>query len=198
MVNIYDDAHDPGGWRKKRLRRFLEIPRDGHPLVLFVGISPGKNGAAVSGVGFSSKKTFSDTSDPRLVSVGEVTKWVSIGGGAVADTEPTATHFWKVVGPAFAGIPLPVTWNAVPFWTYETKNRVAENRSKLLPNEVAEGKPFLAEILDMFKFNKVVAVGGEPSRLLHQVRVKHIKVRHPSYGGASDFSKGVNGALREL
>lgn len=198
IVNIYDDEHDPRGWRRERLRRFLSVPRDGYPLVLFVGISPGEKGAAVSGVGFSSRRTLMEAQDPRLKSVGEGTEWISMNGDGVALSEQTATNFWNEVGPAFEGSPLPVTWNVAPFWTYETKNCVRENRSKLLACEVELGKRFLIGILNLFQFDKVVAVGNEPASALRKHGIEHEKVYHPSYGHVGEFSEGIGVLIREL
>lgn len=198
MVNIYDDMHDPGGWRRERLRRFMTIPREGHPLVLFVGISPGEKGAAVSGVGFSSKKTFSETPDPRLIPVGDGTEWISMYGDDVAPTEATATIFWDVVGPAFSKHPLQVTWNAVPFWTYIAENGVLKNRSHLLACEVELGRQLLTDILGLFEFDTVVAVGAEPASLLRNMELDATEVCHPSYGRKREFRAGIEELLDEL
>ena len=199
IVNIYDDEHDPCGWRRERLRRFLKIPRDGYPLVLFVGISPGEKGAAVSGVGFSSKRTFMEAQDPRLKSVGEGTEWISMNGDGVALSEQTATNFWNVVGPAFEGSPLPVTWNVAPFWTYETKKCIRKNRSNLLPIEAKLGEQFLNRILGMFNFDRIIAVGDAPARVLRDNDLDDpFQVRHPSYGGVRGFAEGIGRLMNDL
>ena len=112
-----------------RLRRWLTLPRDGVPLVLFVGEAPGRDGAAVTGVPFASVETLTAAGFERSHVVQDGEGFASVCDGEPKRTERTAKSFWHAVLPLIEGMPLPVVWNIVPFWPH----RFGVNRKPRVP-----------------------------------------------------------------
>lgn len=193
LVNIYDDAHDPCGWRRTRLRRWLTLPRDGVPLVLFVGEAPGRDGAVVTGVPFASVETLTAAGFERLHAVQHGEGFAAVCGGEPKRTERTAKSFWNAALPVLDGLPLPVVWNIVPFWPH----RFGANRKPRVP-ELRFGLMWTERILNMWEFDAVVSVGRCAEQGLNIAGVASEYVRHPSRGGANSFAAGIKRVLNGL
>ena len=193
LVNIYDDEHDRGGWRRERLRRFLTIPRDGYPLVLFVGEAPGVHGAAVTGVPFCSVETLTATGFERLHSINPGDDFDAIEGTQPNFNETTARDFWRVVLAEFEGLPLPMVWNAVPFWPLAKSGNGTPNRS----HEVL-GWDWLGAVVSWHTYAEIIAVGRTAERVLRRNCVQCCYVRHPARGGRSEFESGVRTIVNSL
>ena len=185
MVNIYDDAHDPGGWRKERLRRFLTIPRDGHPLVLFVGEAPGLHGAVVTGVPFSSVETLTAPGFERLHQVNEDEGFDAVAGTQTHFKETTAREFWRVVLAEFEDLSLPMVWNVVPFWPVDNGRNRTPNASDIL-----FGSQWIHSMLALFPTEYVVGVGVKAKEQLAKDGLLWDWVYHPSRK-LTDFNGGV-------
>ena len=193
LVNIYDDVHDPYGWRRGRLLRWLTLPRDGGPLVLFVGEAPGRDGAAVTGVPFASVETLTEPGFERLHGVQHGEGFAAVCGGEPARRERTAKSFWNATLPVLDGLPLPVVWNIVPFWPH----RFGANRKPRVP-ELRFGLSWTKRILNMWEFDAVVSVGRCAERGLNVAGVASEYIRHPSHGGANPFAAGIKRVLNGL
>lgn len=152
LVNIYDDVHDPHGWRRARLLRWLTLPRDGGPQVLFVGEAPGRDGAAVTGVPFASVETLTQPGYERLHGLHHGEGFSAIGGGEAARHEKSAMIFWDVVLSEFNNLPLPIVWNVVPFWPIGNRDPNA--------SELAMGSQWVIRIMSMFPEARVIGVGA--------------------------------------
>lgn len=50
---------------------------------------------------------------------------------------------------------------------------------------------FFVELMNIYKFNKVFALGRDASNELNYLGVKHSIVRHPSYGGQTEFRNTI-------
>ena len=151
LVNIYDDVHDPLGWRRSRLRRWLTLPRDRGPLVLFLGEAPGRDGAAVTGVPFASVETLTAVGFERLHAVQDGEGFAAVCGGEPKRTERTAKIFWDVALREFKCLPLPITWNIVPFWPTDNKTPNAE--------ESMMGLRWTRQVVTLFPEAHVVGIG---------------------------------------
>ena len=193
LVNIYDDVHDPYGWRRGRLLRWLTLPRDGGPLVLFVGEAPGRDGAAVTGVPFSSFETLTASGFERLHPVQHDEGFAAAYGGEAKRTERTAKSFWNAALPVLDGLPLPVVWNIVPFWPH----RFGANRKPRVP-ELGFGLSWTEQVIDMWEFDAVVSVGRCAEVGLNNAGVANEYIRHPSRGGAREFAAGIKRVLNGL
>lgn len=187
LVNIYDDEHDSGGWRRERLRRFLTIPRDGHPLVLFVGEAPGVHGAAVTGVPFCSVETLTATGFERLHPVNTSERFASPLDAEPELTERTANRFWTTVLSEFEDkpLPLPVAWNIMPFWpTKDGGNRTPN------ANDIRFGATWIESLFKLFPTEYVVGVGTKSRDALDRSGLLWDWVYHPARR-LTDFNEGV-------
>ena len=193
LVNIYDDVHDPHGWRRTRLMRWLTLPRESGPLVLFVGEAPGRDGAAVTGVPFASVETLTQPGYERLHGVHHGGGFAAIGGGVAPLRERTAKAFWTAALPLFDGLPSPVVWNIVPFWPHSSGG----NRTPRA-HELSLGSSWTERVLKMWEFDAVVSVGRSAQRGLDKAGVANAYVRHPARGGATEFATGIKDVLNEL
>ncbi len=170
------------------LLQFLSLQRRSTNGLVLVGEAPGYRGAAVSGVPFSSLAVLTeDWGDP----------WGAFGPGRymmpptqkrIYFREATATMVWRVLAEQLAENALPITWNAVPF--HPVGSREASNRS-VRNEEIPLGREWLERLLQLFPNATPLAVGRIASRALTAAGIRHEQVRHPSYGGLSDFQHGV-------
>ena len=190
LVNIYSDEHDPFGWRRARLTRWLELPRDDGPVVLMVGEAPGVHGAAVTGVPFTSVETLTANEFERLHVLKSDEGFVAVEGTQPNYKEATARAFWRAVLPEFEDLPLPMVWNAIPFWP----------RGNATPSRYHQwyGLCWLATVLNWHTYAEVVAVGRAAEHALKQLPSEFRYVRHPSRGGATKFAAGLKAIVDSL
>lgn len=176
LVNIYKDSV-----RRENLIRWLKRPGHEHPAVLLVGEAPGKNGAAITGVPFVSPDVLMrgpKGGDP----------WGAFGTGAgYRDMkplrEPTATMFWEVVANHMERCPLPMTWNAVPFWPRGNQTPSTGEREF--------GREWLRGLLDIYPGASLVAVGRNAQKTCEELGLRYEGIRHPANAGKGDFEKGI-------
>jgi uracil-DNA glycosylase len=81
------------------------------------------------------------------------------------------------------------TWNVFPFHPHE-KARPLTNRCHTR-HERAEVAPILKDLLGMLQPSQLVAIGNDAHSGLEDLGLTCLKVRHPSYGGVSEFRAGV-------
>jgi len=148
---------------------------------LLVGEAPGYNGCRLTGVPFTSEYIIH-------FGVGKE-KLFGIENGYTASNkrvkkEQSASSMWDVLQKLDE---LPLLWNAFPFHPYQ-KGEVNSNRK---PNakELEIGRSYLSDLIDIFKVKDVIAIGNVADDILNKMRIDHIKVRHPSYGGKTLFKK---------
>lgn len=155
--------------------------------VLLVGEAPGYRGAALSGVPFASLSILGEEwGDP----------WDSFGPGAgytmPADAqyrrEATATIVWQVLARLFRSVPLPLTWNAVPFHPFGSS---LQSNAPLAKRDLTIGKPWIEALLELFPRVLVVGVGVRADEALNAIGIEHCFVRHPSRGGKEGFAQGL-------
>lgn len=97
--------------------------------------------------------------------------------------ERTAALAWEVL----ERIDLPIfLWNVFPLHPHEP-NRPFTNRSHKA-SERAAGEDVLSALLALLRPEFVVAIGGDAARCAERIApVPTVRVRHPSYGGQSEF-----------
>lgn len=113
-------------------------------------------------------------------------------GRAVA--ERTASAVWRELESINSKVFL---WNVFPFHPHED-NRPMSNRAHTR-KERAIGEELLASLLSLLRPRRIIAIGrdaqGSATRCTSGVKV--YSVRHPSYGGQSEFVWGVRGAYAQ-
>lgn len=53
-------------------------------------------------------------------------------------------------------------------------------------------------MIQIFKIEKLVAMGNKAGESLSQLGIKHVQVRHPAQGGKKDFNKGIDLLVKEV
>ncbi len=180
LVNIYKDSV-----RCENLTRWLKRMGHQRPAVLLVGEAPGKKGAAITGVPFVSPDVLMrgpKGGDP----------WSAFGTEAGyqymnPSREGTATMFWEVMARYFGECPLPMTWNAVPFWPVGSDGR---NRCPTPPERELGGE-WLHRLTTIYRDALLVAVGRHAQRACGELGLHHESVQHPANSGKPEFEKGV-------
>lgn len=171
----------------RNLSIFLSRRDPSAKTILLVGEAPGYRGAAVSGVPFASLSTLGDAWGDPWESFGPTAGyWVP--ASAQFRREATATIVWQVLARLFGSIPLPLTWNAVPFHPFGSS---LQSNAPLSKRDLAIGQPWIEALLELFPHVLVVAVGARADDALNAIGIEHRAVRHPSRGGKVGFVDGL-------
>jgi len=82
-------------------------------------------------------------------------------------------------------------WNVFPLHPHEPDDPFS-NRSHR-PHERAVGEALLAELVGMLRPRRLVAIGNDAAKVAFRLAAltEAVQVRHPSYGGQSDFVRQV-------
>lgn len=155
------------------------------PKIMLVGEAPGFKGGRLTGVPFSSGKIYSEIEHPFL----EALLPKLILDPVTLSSENTASVVWRYL----QNKPnVPLFWNAFPFHPHpsriQKKNR-GPNRAEIL-----EGAFYLQALVDAYQPDIIAGLGRAGTTCAQSVLpnqdIKYI--RHPSYGGKSDFIKGMD------
>ena len=175
------DRPDAGAIRRSNLFGYLSSFAE-CPSVLVVGEAPGWRGCRFSGVPFTSEAQLCDGALPFT------------GHQSSAASSPyaenTATIFWRSARPYGSSF---LVWNCVPFHLHRPDDPLT-NRAPTR-REILAHLESLTALLALLEPRLVVAVGRSAGWALRQMDVPCTYVRHPSHGGADEFSKGFETAL---
>lgn len=101
--------------------------------------------------------------------------------------ERTATIIWKVL----TQINRPVfLWNIFPLHPFEPGDPLSNRCHTRAEREVFED--LLFALFDMLRPKTVIAIGRDAHQSLIALSIDCHPVRHPSYGGQSEFIQGMN------
>ncbi|GAB4569120.1 MAG: uracil-DNA glycosylase [Anaerolineae bacterium] len=178
--------------RRENFRLYLHQMAAREPRVLLVGEAPGYQGCRRCGVPF--------TSDYILLNPPEGVPIFGAEAGYRMSPEydkprkePSATIVWTTIGQTEL---LPVIFSAYPFHPFK-KGKPLSNRAPRAA-ELAQGREFLAEMLTLFPFEAVLAVGNNAEKSLQALDVPYVKLRHPSHGGKAEFVAGFEAVARQF
>jgi uracil-DNA glycosylase len=82
-----------------------------------------------------------------------------------------------------------VLWNVFPYHPHEHDDPFSNRAHTAAEREVA--MPLLKILIDMFKPRQLIAIGRDAQQALAELEAPVVGVRHPSYGGQSEFTAGV-------
>jgi hypothetical protein len=100
--------------------------------------------------------------------------------------ERTAAIVWRVI----ASIDQPVMlWNVFPFHPHESGDPFS-NRCHTRSEREAT-LPLLQALIEMIQPARLIAIGRDAQLALVGLDAQVVGVRHPSYGGQSEFISGV-------
>lgn len=178
-----------GETRRANLHRYLVRMAERQPRVLLVGEAPGYRGGRVTGVPFTSEAILLTEPTPFGL-FGAAAGFQAAQDGSAPLNEATATILWQTL---LAFEMLPLLWNAFPFHAHQP-DRLHSNRPPKRA-ELALGQESVRYLLAHYPIQQVIAVGNKAEDMLAGAGIRATKVRHPSRGGKTAFSRGLAAAL---
>jgi uracil-DNA glycosylase len=152
-----------------------------------IGEAPGYKGMRLTGVPWMSRRMLLE-GIPALEMFGVERGYQDVPepGFERIKSEQSGTIVWGTL--AELGI-VPFTLGAFPFHPHELGKPLTNRTPRR--TEVQVGAQFLKELLDIFKPQKVIAIGNVAYASLTELGVPCVKIRHPANGGKNDFVAGL-------
>jgi uracil-DNA glycosylase len=154
--------------------------------ILLVGEAPGHRGCRVTGIPFTSGRAFQKISHPLLIALKDKIQLPYI------ETESTSTIVWNYLSEIQT---IPFFWNSFPFHPHE-KNIMRGNRA---PDdaELKFGVETLKAVHSIYNPDFVAGIGQKGVAALKQIFPDQTisYIRHPSFGGKSQFIMGMNNII---
>jgi uracil-DNA glycosylase len=100
--------------------------------------------------------------------------------------ERTATEVWKLL--SRIGQPI-LLWNAFPFHPFDEDEPFTNRRHTT--REFDSCSEILVALIEWLKPDTIIALGSDAQSAVARLGFKSQKVRHPSYGGQTDFAKQI-------
>lgn len=184
--NLYSGDSHESEIRNQNLYIYLTRMQKLTPTILLVGEAPGYKGCKLTGIPFTSEKIL--IKDYYFDVLGEEQGYKHVNSIDKLQTEVSAFVVWNELNKYKE---LPVMWNIYPFHPFHFPNQ-NQNR-KPSSAEIKIGKEIFIEFLNLFDIKKIGAVGKVSEsgirKLKLDIEIKYI--RHPSYGGQTQFKKGL-------
>ncbi len=168
--------------RITRLRQHLSAPS---VRLILCGEAAGYQGLRVSGCAFTSEALILEGAIPRISASQRL---------SVRDrpwSEPSARIVWKTLY-AQNVAESTILWNAFPL--HPQGPHALSNRAPT-KSELLQGLPLLAMLRDQYPDALMVAVGLHAQASLKKIGIAADYVRHPAYGGATEFAAGIQEQL---
>ena len=174
------DVHDLEDAPKRRATALFEMLQKAQGAELdsmWIGRDLGYRGGRRTGLAFTDDVHVKAHARRWSLSLQRSTK-----GEVVA--ERTATIVWRVLSGVDATVFL---WNVFPLHSHKPENPFSNRPHNSREREI--GEEILAELVQLLKPRKLVAVGNDAEKTANRVASKEIvkKVQHPSYGGQPIF-----------
>jgi uracil-DNA glycosylase len=151
--------------------------------LILVGEAVGYQGGRYTGIAFTSERLVGEGRIPRIGAIARLTN------RPLPFSEPSATIVWREL--KLLGLDAhTVLWNALPLHPHQAE-RPWSNRTPTR-SEFVMGRAALRMLVDAYPQAVVVAVGRHAQTLLGDVLDRDVPgVRHPAYGGATEFAEGL-------
>lgn len=179
------DRHDAAEIRRSNLRTMIKAALAGKAATLWVARDLGYRGGRRTGLALTDEAHLSHAS--QLLGGASFRK--ATKGPTMA--ERTATVMWSTL----IRIEEPVMlWNVFPFHPHNPDDPMS-NRSHT-SRERDEARPFLDALIELLSPKKVIAVGRDAERAVEDLKLPVERIRHPSYGGQTEFVSQVEALYR--
>jgi hypothetical protein len=175
------DRPDAARVRKRNLSRCLEAALSEHVDTIWIARDLGYRGGRRTGVPLTDEVHLGKAG----VLMGGITLDRATRGPMVA--ERTAAIVWNVL--ARIGEPV-VLWNIFPLHPHEHDDPFSNRCHTRAEREAAW--PLLTALITMVKPRRIIAIGRDAGLALVGLEIPVEVVRHPSYGGQSEFVAGVH------
>ena len=171
------DMHDAPRRRSRALHHMLEIATKREIDSLWIGRDLGYRGGRRTGLALTDDVHIHDYAERWGVSIERPTK-----GELVA--ERSATIIWGILSQIETRVFL---WNVFPLHPHESENPFS-NRSHN-SHERRAGEELLVELIHLLKPRRLIAIGNDAAQTAYHLADRHevVQVRHPSYGGQTQF-----------
>jgi len=177
------DAPDAPALRRANLIAQLTACQDTADAV-WLGREPGYRGARRTGLALTDEMHLDQAARAYGIrSFARATRGTTM-------SERTAAVAWSLINRLSA---VPMTWNAFPLHAHQHGNPMS-NRCHTRAERVLTD-PLLRELLDRFSNATIVAIGNDARDAVIALGVTPLVVRHPSYGGQSEFTSGILAAF---
>lgn len=176
---VYDRA-DAVAVRCRSLRTLLSAAQDLGIDTIWMGRDLGYRGGRRTGLAL--------TDEARLAQFADVYPGATAAKSTVGPTvaERTATEIWAVL----AQIELPpLLWNVFPFHPHEPGQPFTNRKFTAAELKVADA--LNRQLLSWLGIRRIIAIGQDAAHYSRQFGVKVESVRHPSYGGVTEFRDGI-------
>jgi hypothetical protein len=173
------DLEDAPSRRSETLRAILEAATESDIDAIWIGRDLGHRGGRRTGMALTDDVHISAHAKRWGISVERPTK-----GQAVA--ERTAAVIWSVLSDIDASVFL---WNVFPLHPHESDDPFS-NRSHN-SRERKAGEELLFQLIHLLKPRRLIAIGNDAALTANRLADSHevVQVRHPSYGGQTQFLK---------
>jgi uracil-DNA glycosylase len=175
------DVDDAPYWRFKMLADTIEIAASAEVDAIWVGRDLGYRGGRRTGLAFTDDVHLSSHQSLWGIDVTRPTK-----GALVA--ERSATVVWKLLEEL--GRPI-LLWNAFPLHPHVAGNPFT-NRLHTADEHQA-GTQLLRKLVGIVRPKRLVAIGNDAEKAIRTLStdIEIVKVRHPSFGGQTQFGKEI-------
>lgn len=179
--DVYDYSDAPQ-IRKALLLKILTAASTMEIDSIWIGRDLGYRGGRRTGLALTDDVHLSHHAERWGVKVDRPTK-----GQAVP--ERTAAVIWSVLSLVSSPVFL---WNVFPLHPYEAGDPFS-NRVHNVKERIA-GEELLVLLIEFLKPKRIVAIGNDAEKTAHKIScdLEVVKVRHPSYGGQTDFLKQIH------
>lgn len=192
VYNQYSYESEENAVRRNNLLIYLKQMYKLKPKVILVGEAPGYRGCRLTGVPFTSEYLLMNNIEGLNLFGKEAGYRLATNKDKLLK-EATATIIWETL---LKYEIVSLAWNAFPFHPHKAEN--PESNRAPLKGELVIGEKLLLQMIEMFKIEKVVAVGRKAEETLHNLNISCNKVRHPAQGGKNDFVKGIKSIKEQL
>jgi hypothetical protein len=177
--DVYDRA-DAAAARRRNLRMYLSSVEALEVDTIWMGRDLGYRGGRRTGLALTDEYHLPDIAIVyRGCAAAQATK-----GPALA--ERTAAEIWAVL--RALELP-PLLWNVFPFHPYEPNDQFT-NR-KFSAKELTTVDDINASLIAWLGIKRIVGIGQDAVAYASRFGVKVVAIRHPSYGGTSEFREGM-------
>lgn len=189
--NEYAPTHPNNAIRRANLKLYMQTMRERLPQTLMVMEAPGYRGCRLTGVPVTSRKILLEgVPELDMFGVDKGFQDTDESGFEKVYGEQSATIVWGTL--AELGV-LPFIWNTFPFHPHK-KGKPLTNRKPRKP-ETRLGGDILSQVIDLWDFKQIIAIGNVAYDTMTEFEIKCVKVRHPAQGGKNDFVAGLTSLL---
>ncbi|MBK8322043.1 MAG: uracil-DNA glycosylase [Betaproteobacteria bacterium] len=190
---VNDIGKDAPAIRRDQLRRYL-AERVGHAKLLLVAEAAGYQGCKFTGLAMTSERQLLAAGPmDEVYFAGEKRRTSRASVKPAGFNEPTATVVWRTLLTAGLRGREWVNWNTFAWHPFD--DGALTNRTPTR-QELEAGAPALERFLALFPGVPVVTVGEKARGKLGELGVEALAaVRHPAYGGAAEFGRGIERLL---